>query len=122
MYIGGRMVRALTNRGKPAMFATTETLFRTVAGAFGTALCAGVCLLGATAPAEAAPAARVQAVRYADLNLADAGGRSALDARIKQAARAVCSTGSADLRARTEEARCIRAAVAAGQSRAAVVG
>lgn len=105
------------------LFATSsDTVLRTVAGTFGTALCAGVCLLGATAPAEAAPAPRAQAVSYADLNLAHASGRSALDARIKQAARSVCSTGASDLRARTDEARCIRAAVAGAQTRVAVTG
>jgi UrcA family protein len=93
----------------PAIF--TDTVSRAVIGTFGTALCAGICLIGATAPAAAAEAPRAQLVRYSDLNLASAAGREALALRIRHAARNVCETGSHDLGARSAQARCIRTAV-----------
>jgi len=99
------------------MFATSTTAFRTVVGGFGTLIFAGVCLFGATAPAVAAEAPRVAHVSYGDLNLASDEGRSALDSRIKSAARAVCLEGGRDVRSLTEEARCIRNAIEAAQPR-----
>lgn len=103
------------------MFATAnESVSRTVIGTIGTALFAGVCLLAATAPAAAQEAPRAKAVSYSDLNLSNAQGREALDMRIKQAARNVCENGSDDVRARTEEARCVRGAIEGAKSKMAV--
>lgn len=102
------------------MFAiVSDTAVRTVLGTIGTAVFAGACLLAATAPANAAEAPRAQAVSYSDLNLSSAQGREALELRIKQAARNVCFTGSDDVRAKTEEARCVRSAVDGATSRMA---
>lgn len=98
-------------------FADT-TVTRALVGTFGTALCATICLLGATAPAQASEAPPSRTVSYADLDLSNSQGRATLANRINQAARAVCSTGSGDLRAQIEEARCTRAAKASAQPRA----
>lgn len=98
------------------MFTTlTDSVQRSIIGSIGTILCAGLCVAGAAGPAEAAeaPAARVQTVSYADLNLANAAGRAALDQRIKAAAESVCSSGLNDTAARTAESRCVRDAIAA---------
>nr|WP_310524184.1 UrcA family protein [Polymorphobacter sp.] len=103
------------------MFATAnESVSRTIIGTIGTALFAGACLLAATAPAAAQDAPRAQTVSYSDLNLSNSHGREALTLRIKQAARNVCETGLDDVRARTEEARCVRAAVDGAASKMAV--
>jgi UrcA family protein len=100
------------------MFANlNETALRAVVGTFGTVICAGVCLLGATAPANAAEAPRAKIVSYSDLNLGSAQGRTALDMRIKNAAQAVCATGLNDVQGRTTEARCIRDAVNGAQAK-----
>jgi len=100
------------------MFATfNDTVLRTVIGTFGTVICAGVCLIAATAPANAADAPRARIVSYSDLNLASDRGRVALDMRIQSAARAVCASGLNDLRSRTEEIRCVRNAVSAAKPR-----
>jgi UrcA family protein len=94
------------------MLATlNETTQRTVLGTVGTLIFAGACLFGAVAPAKAAEAPRAQVVSFSDLDLSNAKGRSVLDFRIKHAARSVCAIGSADLRSRSEEARCIRNAL-----------
>ncbi len=98
------------------MFATaTHSVQRVIIGAFGTALFAGLSLSGALAPANAAeaPAARVQTVSYADLNLGNAAGRAALDQRIKAAAETVCATGLDNTAAKVAETRCVKAAVEA---------
>ncbi len=95
------------------MFTTARpTLLRSVVGAFGTVIFAGICLAGATAPAAAAEVgARTTLVSYSDLNLANAKARSTLDARIRSAAHKVCNNGGGDLRARADEARCIATAI-----------
>ncbi len=100
------------------MFATSinDSIVRATVGVFGTAVFAGLCLLGATAPAQAAESPRVTTVSYSDLNLSDAKGREALDTRILQAARSVCQTNSNDTASRIAESRCIREAVDAAQS------
>ena len=93
----------------------TQSFVRVAVGTVGMALCAGVCLTGATAPAVAATVdgvVRSQAVHYADLDLSTEPGRAALDRRIRSAARAVCTAGSNDLAALVAENRCFRAAVA----------
>jgi UrcA family protein len=102
------------------MFTTSTNALRTVLGTFGTVICAGVCLMAATAPAQAAEAPRATTVTYLDLNLANDQGRDTLDARIKSAARSVCANGGDDVRARSEEARCIRDAIS--QARMTAVG
>jgi UrcA family protein len=94
------------------MFTTASTTVqRTVIGSIGTLLFAGICLAGAAAPAFAAEAPRVQTVSYADLNLANAAGREALDQRIKAAAESVCSTGRDEAAAKVAESRCVRDAI-----------
>ena len=103
------------------MFATAnQSVSRTLIGTIGTALFAGACLLAATAPAVAQDAPRARTVSYSDLNLSSAQGREALTLRIKQAARTVCDTGLDDVSARTEEARCIRAAIDGAKAKMAV--
>ena len=101
------------------MFATNfnDTIVRATVGVFGTAVFAGLCLLGATAPAEATEAPRVTTVSYSDLNLSNVKGREALEMRILQAARSVCETGSNDAASRIQELRCVREAVNAAQSK-----
>ena len=97
------------------MFAIiNQNVSRTVIGTVGTAIFASICLLAATSPAAAGPVAdapRATSVRYSDLNLATTQGRDTLSSRIRGAARSVCSTGSSDIRSRSEEARCTRSAV-----------
>ncbi|TRW14124.1 UrcA family protein [Glacieibacterium frigidum] len=93
------------------MFATND-FARNVVGAAGAALLAGACLFAATAPAQASPVAVSKTVSYADLNLAQPEGRATLHARIKSAAREVCAINRSDLKARLDETRCIRTAIA----------
>ena len=72
------------------MTITVTTIVRTVVGTAGTALGAGICLLGATAPAHAATrpvTVRVAIVGDADLDLPDPAGRVTFDRRIVAAAR-----------------------------------
>ncbi|MFZ4690027.1 MAG: UrcA family protein [Polymorphobacter sp.] len=95
----------------------TTNALRTVLGTLGTVIGAGVCLMAATAPAQAAGAPRATTVSYNDLNMASSQGRGALDMRIKQAARSVCENGTNDVRGLTDEARCVRTAVASAQAR-----
>ena len=100
------------------MFTTASTSFSsTVVAVIGTALFAGACLFGATAPAAAATATQAQSVSYTDLNVASTSGRKILDSRILHAARNVCETGSNDVRALNAEARCVDAAVADARSK-----
>ncbi|QYE34360.1 UrcA family protein [Polymorphobacter sp. PAMC 29334] len=94
--------------------ASNSIIARTVLGTVGTALCAGLCLVGATAPAHAGSiydTARSQNVSYADLNLGSTEGRKILERRIKTAAHAVCVTGRFDLQSMKEENRCVRVAL-----------
>ena len=89
----------------------TSSFARNLTSAVGAALIATACLTVAVAPAAAAAAATSKTVSYGDLNLANAQGRAALDARIKSAARSVCKTDSSGLQARTSETQCIKAAI-----------
>lgn len=94
--------------------AFNSTVTRAVLGTVGTALCAGLCLVAATAPANAGTiydTARSQTVSYADLDLGSTQGRKVLDRRIKNAAHSVCATGSVDVQAMKDESRCVRAAL-----------
>ncbi|MBV8970935.1 MAG: UrcA family protein [Sphingomonadaceae bacterium] len=99
------------------MFTTVNTtLTRAVLGTLGTALCAGVCLVAATAPAAAAEAPRSAKVHYADLNLANKAGRATLDRRLLSAARAVCATGDRSPDAAMDETHCIHQAMTAARA------
>ena len=93
----------------------TSTAARAVLGTVGTALCAGVCLVAATAPAGAEPV-RTATVRYTDLDLGNAAGRATLDRRIHAAAYTVCANGDSGPDAAYEEMRCVRHAVAAAKT------
>ncbi len=98
---------------------SNQNSFRFFAGAVGTMIAAGACLFGAAGPAYAAAvdtAPRSQNVVYGDLNLGKTAGRAVLDSRIKAAARAVCAAGGDDIRSRSDEARCMRAAIAGARS------
>lgn len=100
------------------MFASTQNLARTFAGAAGTLLFAGLCIAGATAPAQAqqpkAPITyslnesgeRVAHVRFADLNLGSREGQARLEGRLRIAARNVCSNGGQDPFAVAAASRC----------------
>ena len=87
----------------------TSSIARNVVSAAGAALIATACLSIAVAPAAAASTSKT--VSYADLNLGNAQGRAALNARIKAAARSVCRVDSSNLQARTTETQCIKAAI-----------
>ncbi len=93
------------------MFANS-TFVRNALGTVGAALFAAACFGAATAPAAASLVTVSKTVRYADLNLGNEAGRAALQARIKSAAKSVCTTGGNDLVSRDREDRCVKAAVA----------
>jgi UrcA family protein len=99
------------------MFTTSFATARTAIAAVGTLFFAGVCLIGATAPAAAAPVARTTTVAYDDLNLASASGRKALDSRINRAAHNVCFNGGNDVASLVAADRCIEAAKADAKAR-----
>lgn len=102
------------------MFTTAPEFSRTAIAALGTLFFAGVCLLGATAPAAAAPTEVAQTIAYADLNLASEKGRDTLDARIARAAHSVCFTGSRDVAAQMAYGRCVKTASEAARAQAYV--
>jgi UrcA family protein len=105
----------------PAMFASTQNFTRTLAGAAGTLFFAGLCIAGATAPAQAqqpkapisysvnADGERIALVRYADINLNSREGQARLDTRLRIAARTVCSNGQQDPFATAAASRCFNA-------------
>lgn len=86
---------------------------RALVGGIGTAVCATVCLYGASAAyaAPIEPVERRATVRYADLDLSRAPGRQTLLVRVRGAARAVCSPVGNDTKSRSAAARCVRAAI-----------
>lgn len=93
------------------MFTAFNTSFtRTAVGTVGMAVCAGLCLVGATAPAHA-DTVRTATVSYADLDVAHAKGRAALDRRLRIAARSVCGSTQEGPAARVSENRCVRVAL-----------
>ena len=94
------------------MFTTSFATARTAIAAVGTLFFAGVCLIGATAPAAAEPVSRTKMVSYGDLNLASASGRKVLDSRINRAAHNVCFNGGNDVASLVAADRCIDAAKA----------
>jgi len=92
------------------MFTTSFATARTAIATVGTLFFAGVCLIGATAPAAAQPVAHTKTVSYGDLNLASASGRKVLDSRINRAAHNVCFNGGNDVASLVAADRCIEAA------------
>ncbi|OSZ72197.1 hypothetical protein CAP39_02215 [Sphingomonas sp. IBVSS1] len=95
------------------MFASAKNFSRNVVGAAGTLLFAGLCIAGATAPANAqiaysvnADGHRVAHVSYADLDLASKAGRASLEYRLRTAAREVCQGQSGNPWAAAEEYQC----------------
>ncbi len=96
------------------MFTTAPaSIVRTLVAASATAVFAGLCLFGATAPAAATTVAAHHSivVAYGDLNLESRAGRKALDTRIVQAARSICRDGSREPAMRQASAACFEAAV-----------
>lgn len=89
---------------------------RTVVSATGALLIGGTLMTVAVAPATAAPVTNSKSVSFADLNLSQPQGRAVLDARIRSAAKSVCTVGGSDLRTRLSEARCTRTAIAAART------
>jgi len=94
------------------MFTTSFATARTAIATVGTLFFAGVCLIGATAPAAAQPVAHTKTVSYGDLNLASASGRKVLDSRINRAARSLCFDGEKGVASKMAADRCIKAAKA----------
>jgi UrcA family protein len=90
------------------MFTTAPaSVTRSIIAAAGALLFAGACLTAAAGPAAAQEtAARSTVVHYDDLNLASKAGQKVFQARVKAAARQVCSQNAKDAWARTAEASC----------------
>jgi UrcA family protein len=103
------------------MIASVPNVSRTLAGAAGTLLFAGLCIAAATAPANAGTryavngnGERVATIPYADLDLGSPSGQKALNGRIREAARTVCAKTGNDAAAKLDEFRCIQQAVKSG--------
>lgn len=95
------------------MFASAKNFSRNLVGAAGTVLFAGLCIAGATAPANAQIAYsvnetghRVAHVSYADLDLASKAGRNRLENRLRTASKQVCHGSANDPWAVAEEYKC----------------
>ena len=89
------------------------------------AIAAAVIAPSPAAAQNGAPASRIVAIHYADLDLGTAAGRTSLDHRIRHAVRAACGDPSpADLRGRNgaEACRADLNAALAGQRELAVAG
>lgn len=102
------------------MFASAKNFTRNVVGAAGTLFFAGLCIAGATAPAQAQVAYgvsetghQVAHVSYADLNLESDAGRNSLETRIRVAAKKVCNSSTADYRAHNAQQKCVASALKA---------
>lgn len=102
------------------MFASAKNFSRNLAGAAGTLLFAGLCIAGATAPANAQIAYgvndsghRVAYVSYKDLNLASPEGRAALNGRLRIASKHVCQGNGAERWEASEEYKCYHETLAA---------
>ena len=105
------------------MFASAQNFTRNLVGAAGTLLFAGLCIAGATTPANAqiaysvnATGHRVAHVSYADLDLGSKAGRSRLESRLRTAARDVCHGSANDPWAVAEEYRCFQETLKATRS------
>ena len=104
------------------MFTTAPaSIARTLVVASATAVFAGICLFGATAPAAASPAADTAsvAIAYGDLDLDHRAGRRALDTRIVRTARSICYNGSRDLTMHRAYTDCVKSAVTAARNQIA---
>ena len=100
------------------MIASANILARRVTAAAGSLLFAGLCIAGAAAPAAAQQAVtinedgkRTAQVSYADLDLGTKAGRATLEARIRIAARKVCSDNSPDPWATARQHQCVMQAM-----------
>ena len=100
------------------MIASVTNFSRTLAGAAGTLLFAGLCITAATAPANAGTrfalngaGERIAMINHADLDLGSPAGQKALNSRVREAARTVCASGGQDALSKIEEYRCIQQAV-----------
>lgn len=107
------------------MFASAKDVTRNLIGTAGTLLFAGLCIAGATAPANASIAYGINAtghqvakVSYADLDLNSKAGRDSLESRLRVASRQVCKSGAANPWAAAEEYHCFQQTLTA--SRAAI--
>ncbi len=105
------------------MFTTVKNLSRNLVGAAGTLLFAGLCITGATAPANAqiaysvnASGHRVAHVSYADLDLASKAGQNRLENRLRTASKQVCHGSANDPWAVAEEYRCYQETLKATRS------
>jgi UrcA family protein len=114
---------APSTRRKSPMFASAFNISRTLAGAAGTLLFAGLCVGAATAPAAAHttmdlnPAGqRVATVSHADLDLGSNAGRAVLETRVRAAARKVCANAAPNPAAAAYEFQCIAQAVRASRN------
>jgi UrcA family protein len=111
---GSRMVRLLKQRRKQAMFTNfSETIARATLGILGTTVFAGLCLMGAAAPATASPVniAPTVSVSYAGLDLTSAADRAELDHRIARTARKLCGASHAGTREIILEVACVKASI-----------
>lgn len=109
------------------MFTTnfSETFARTTLGILGTMVFAGLCLMGAAAPAAATPTTVQQtteptlAISHADLDLTSRSDRAELDRRIERGARHVCAIVYASNRAIGPEQACVQLAINEAQAQLA---
>ena len=90
-----------------------STFARNIAGAAVALLLGTSCLVAAAGPAAAqsVDAVRTQTIGYSDLNLNSTAGRAALAARIRAAARNVCSSDLFGVERDAAEAQCIANAI-----------
>ncbi len=96
------------------MFTTnfSETIVRATVGIIGTTVFAGLCLMGAAAPAAATvTTAPSVSVSHADLDLSSAADRAELDQRIARGARKVCASIYAGTRGLGSEGACVQSAI-----------
>lgn len=102
------------------MFASAKNFSRNLVGAAGTLFFAGLCIAGATAPAQAQVAYgvndsghRVAYVSYADLDLGSPAGNATLNGRLRIAAKNVCQSNGITPWAAVENHKCITQALQA---------
>ena len=95
------------------MFTSAKNISRNLVGAAGTLFFAGLCVAGATTPANAQIAYgkneaghKVAYVAYADLDLGSKAGRGRLENRLRTAAKQVCHGSDASRMAIAEEYAC----------------
>lgn len=104
------------------MFTTASaSIARTLVAASATAVFAGICLFGATAPAAASPATDTASVTigYGDLDLDHRAGLKALDTRIVRTAKSICYNGGRDYAMRQAYAACVATAVSSARNQLA---